>query len=95
MKWIKGNLGEMRIELKLEAKSVKHRLYHLNPCVKEKVKKEIYRMLAVEIIFPLDEVEWISPIVIQRKKGIDDIRVYVDYMSLNSTCVNNPFPYSF
>jgi hypothetical protein len=59
------------------------------------VKKEIDRMLAVGIIFPVDEAEWISPIVIQRKKGTDDIRVCVDYMSLNSACVHDPFPTPF
>jgi len=41
LKWIKGDLGEMKIILKLDAKLVKHRSYRLNPRVKEKVKKEI------------------------------------------------------
>jgi hypothetical protein len=70
-------------------------MYLLNPKVKEKVKKEIDIMLAVGLIFPMDEAEWISPIVIQSKKGIDDIRVYVDYRSLNSSCVHDPFPTPF
>jgi hypothetical protein len=47
-------------------------------------------MLASRLIFHVDEVEWISPIVIQIKKGTDDIRVCVDYISLNSGCVHNP-----
>jgi hypothetical protein len=67
----------------------------LNPRVKEKVKKEIDRMLAAGLIFLVDEAEWISPIIIQRKKGTNDIRVCVDYMSLNSTCVHDPFPTPF
>jgi hypothetical protein len=52
-------------------------------------------MLAAGLIFPVDEAEWISPIVIQSKKGIDDIRVCVDYISLNSSCVHDPFPTPF
>jgi hypothetical protein len=64
LKGIKGELGEMRIELKPDAKPVKHRLYRLNPQVKEKDKKGIDRMLESELIFLMDEVEWISPIVI-------------------------------
>jgi len=44
-------------------------LIRLNPQVKEKVKKEIDRMLVVGLIFPVDELEWISSIVIQSKKG--------------------------
>jgi hypothetical protein len=46
----------MRIELNLESRSVKHRPYRLNPRVKEKVKKEIVRMLTVGLIFIVDKV---------------------------------------
>jgi hypothetical protein len=59
------------------------------------VKKDIYRMLAVGLIFPVDEVESISVIVVKIKKGIDDIRICVDYKSLKSNCVNDPFPTPF
>jgi hypothetical protein len=37
--------------------------------VKEKVKREIDKMLEAGLIFPVEEAEWVSPIVIQRKKG--------------------------
>jgi hypothetical protein len=39
----------------------------------------------------VNEAKWISSIVIQSKKGIDDIRAYVDYKRLNSSCVHDPF----
>jgi hypothetical protein len=52
-------------------------------------------MLTVGMIFLVDEAEWIGPIVIQNKKGTEDIRVCVDYRSLNSACVHNPFPTPF
>jgi len=39
LKGIKENLGEMKIELKLDVKPIKHRPYCLNPRVKENVKK--------------------------------------------------------
>jgi hypothetical protein len=61
-------MGEMKIELKPDSIHVKHRPYQLNPKMKEKVKKEVEKMLAVGFIFPIEEVEWISPIVIQSKK---------------------------
>lgn len=35
----KGNLGETKIELKLDAWPVKHRPYRFNPRFKEKAKK--------------------------------------------------------
>jgi len=82
----------MKIELKLGSKPIRHRPYHLNPRVKEKVKKEIENMLEVDLICLVEESEWVSPIVIQSKKDTEDIRVYVDYRSLNSSCVNDPFP---
>jgi hypothetical protein len=46
LKGIKGDLGEMKIELNPDSRPFKHRPYHLNPRIKEKVKKEIDRMLA-------------------------------------------------
>jgi hypothetical protein len=69
----------MRIELNPESRPVKHRPYLLNPRVKEKVMKEIDEMLIVGMIFLIDKFEWISPIMIQAKKGMDDIWVSVDY----------------
>jgi len=95
IKGVKGGLGEMKIELKAYAKPFKHRLYRLNPRVKYKVKKEIDRMLATDLIFPVDEVKWISLIVIQNKKGTKDIRVCVYYRSLNSTCMHDHLLTSF
>jgi len=88
-------MGEMNIELKPSSNPVRHRPYHLNPKVKEKVKREIDKMLEVGIIFVVEEVEWVSPIVIQRKKGTEDIRVCVDYKSLNSAYVHDHFPTPF
>jgi hypothetical protein len=95
LKGIKGVMGEMKIELKPGSKPIQHRPYCLNPRVKEKAKKEIEKMLEEGLIFLVEEAEWVSPIVIQRKKNTEDIRVYVDYKSLNSACVHDPFPTPF
>jgi hypothetical protein len=77
MKGIKGPMGEMRIPLKPDVKPVKKITYKLNPKYNEKVKIEIDRMLEVGIIEPIEELEWISPMVVQEKK-IGEIRIYVD-----------------
>jgi hypothetical protein len=95
LKEIKGSMGKMKIELKLGSKPIRHRPYFLNPRVKEKVKREIDEMLEAGIIFLVEEEEWVSPISSQRKKGTKEIRVCVDYKSLNSVCVREPFPTSF
>lgn len=52
-------------------------------------------MLDAGIIFPVDEVDWISPIVIYNKKDATKIRVCVDYRSLNNACVHDLFPTPF
>jgi len=55
-----------RNENLVETRSIpmKHRPYRINPKIKEKVKKEVDKMLATGLIFPIEEVEWISLIVI-------------------------------
>jgi hypothetical protein len=68
MKGIKGPMGEMKIPLKPDARPVKQRPYRLNPKYKKKVKIELDRMLEAGIIEPVEESEWISPMVVQDKK---------------------------
>ena len=64
MKGIVGDLGEMKIPLKPNAKPVKKWTYRLNTMYKEKVKAELDHMLNAWIIEPIEESEWIIPIVI-------------------------------
>jgi hypothetical protein len=45
MKGIVEELGEMKIPLKHEARSIRHIPYRVNPIYKKKVKEEIHRML--------------------------------------------------
>jgi hypothetical protein len=68
MKWIVGELGEMKIPLSLDDKLGNHRPYRMNPVYMQKVKEEINRMLEVGIIEHVAESEWISPMVVQDKK---------------------------
>jgi hypothetical protein len=55
MKGIVGDLGEMKIPLRPEARSIRHRPYRLNPIYKKKVKAKIDRMLEAGIIDPVEE----------------------------------------
>ena len=55
MKGILGDLGEMKIPLKTDAKPVKQRSYCLNPPYKERVKAELDRMLDAGIIELVEE----------------------------------------
>jgi hypothetical protein len=94
MKDIEGELGEMNIPLKLEARPVRQRPYRPNPIYKQKVKEKIDRMLEAGIIEPIEESEWISPMVVQEKKQ-GGIRICVDLRKLNDACLHDPFPTHF
>ena len=66
----------------------------MNPKYKEKVKIELDRMLEARIIEPVEESEWISPMVVQEKKT-GGIRICVDLRKLNDACMHDPFPTPF
>jgi hypothetical protein len=51
-------------------------------------------MLDTEIIEPVEESEWIIPMVVQDKKT-RGIRIYVDLRKLNDACLHDPFPTPF
>ena len=67
----------------------------MNPRYKEKVKTELDRMLDEGIIEPVEESEWIIPIVIHDKKKIGEVRICIDLRKLNDACLHNPFPTPF
>ena len=67
----------------------------MNPHYKEKVKDEIDKMLAAGIIEPMEESEWVSPMVVQEKKTKGDIRICVDLRKLNDASLHDPFPTPF
>jgi hypothetical protein len=68
MKGIVGELGEMKIPLRPNARPIKQRPYRLNPIYKHKFKDDIDRMLEADIIEPIEESEWISLMVVQDTK---------------------------
>jgi hypothetical protein len=95
LKGIIGDLGVMKITLKPDVKPIKQRPYRLNPKYKEKVCLELDKMLAAGIIEPVEESDWVSPMVVQEKKQKDEIRICVDLRKLNDACVHDPFPTPF
>jgi hypothetical protein len=94
MKGIVGELGEMNIPLKPEVRSVRQRPYRLNLIYKQKVKDEIDRILEAGIIEPIEEYEWVSPMVVQEKKQ-GGIRICVHLRKLNDACLHDHFTTPF
>ena len=75
MKGIIKDLGVMKVMLKINVKPVKHRSYRLNLKYKEKVHLELDKMLVASIIEPVEESDWVSPMVVQEDKHKDEIRI--------------------
>ena len=67
----------------------------MNPKYKENVKVELDHMLDTRIIEPVEDSEWIIPIVIQDKKTTSEVRICVDLRKLNNACLHDPFPTLF
>ena len=85
-------MGEMKIEIKPDVRPVKKIPYKIAHKYKEIVKKEIDNMLAAWIIYPIDQSEWASPMVVQSKKHDPTrIRICVDFHELNKVTLTNPF----
>ena len=52
-------------------------------------------MLVASIIEPVEESEWVSPIVMQEKKTKGEIRICVDLHKINDASLHDPFPTLF
>ena len=96
LKGLVEEMGEMKIDLLLEATPIKKRPYKLAHKYKEIVKIEIDNMLTIGIIYPIDKSEWESPMAVQPKKhDPKKLRVCVNYRWLNKDTKTNPFPTPF
>ena len=58
------------------------------------LKKEVTNLLQVGFIFPVENLEWISPMVVTPKKG-KRWRVCVDFRPLNACTKRDYFPLPF
>ena len=86
-------MGEMNIKVKPDVRPVKKTPYKLAHKYKEIVKKELDNMLAVGIIYPIDQSEWASPMVMQpRKHDPTKLRICVDFRELKKVTLTDPFP---
>lgn len=52
-------------------------------------------MLEARIIEPIEESDWVSPMVVQEKKTRGKIWICVDLRKLNDACFHDPFPMPF
>ena len=96
---IPPELGEHHIDLVEGAVPVRQRQYRLNPKYSMMVKEELDKLLEAGFIYPVNNSEWVSPIVIVPKKtGADGkvkIRVCQDFRKLNASTKKDHFPLPF
>ena len=66
----------------------------VNPSLREIVKEEVHKLLNVGFIYTISDSQWVSPLVIVSKKGVN-WRVCVDYRDFNSIINKYHFPLPF
>ncbi|RDX93698.1 Retrovirus-related Pol polyprotein, partial [Mucuna pruriens] len=96
-----------RILMEEEVKPISQQQRRLNPTILVVVKKEVTKVLAAGIIYPISDSQWVSPMqVVPKKSGMtqDELvltriqnswRVYIDYRRLNQATRKDHFPLSF
>ena len=58
-----------KINLEADYKLVRQPKRRLNPIMKEKVRKEVLKLLEAGLIYPISESSWVSPVQVVPKKG--------------------------
>jgi hypothetical protein len=76
--------------LREEAKPVKQKIRMMNPKLKPMVKMDLEKLKKAGIIYPIRHSDWISNLVIVRKKT-GEIRMCVDLRDLNKAIIKDIF----
>ncbi|MCO5547618.1 hypothetical protein L7F22_001069 [Adiantum nelumboides] len=82
------------IKLKEGSKPTVQRLRRLGVIQQDALLAEVRKLLNAGFIYPIEDSEWISPVVVIPKKN-GKWRVCVDYKPLNATTKRNHFPLPF
>ncbi|KAG6557114.1 hypothetical protein Mapa_001041 [Marchantia paleacea] len=83
-----------RIELEEKARPVRQKQRRINPPTAVVVKEEIDKLKDAGFIYEVENSEWVSPIVIVKKKN-GKLRVCVDYKKLNAVTKKDYYPLPF
>ena len=71
IKGINPSIVQYQIHLRKKSKLIRDPQRRFNPAIKEIVQKEILKLLDNEIIYPISDSSWTSPIqVVLKKLGI-------------------------
>ncbi|RDX84547.1 Retrovirus-related Pol polyprotein, partial [Mucuna pruriens] len=103
---IKPSICMHRILMEEEIKSIRQQQRRLNPTILDVVKKEVTKLLAAGIIYPILDSQWVSPVQVVSKKSemtftknqhdeLNNWQVSIDYRRLNQATSKDHFPLPF
>ncbi|RDX91851.1 hypothetical protein CR513_26097, partial [Mucuna pruriens] len=92
-----------RILMEEEARPIRKHQRMLNLIILDVVKKEVTKLLAAGIIYPITDSQWVSPVQVVPKKSRmtvmrnqhNDWQVCIDYKRLNQATRKDHFPFPF
>jgi hypothetical protein len=87
-------LAQHIIELDTSIPPAHQARYRLNPNYVVTIKQYIDKLLTIGFIQPLEEVTWLSPIVVMCKK-IEKLKICVDFRKFNKAIKKDPYPLPF
>ena len=79
------------IPLKEDAKPFQQKLWKMHPSLQSLVKKELNKLLAAKIIFPVQHTTWVENLVPVRKK-LGDIRICIYFRNLDRASLKDNYP---
>ena len=92
---IRGFVGDpVKIELIEGAKPVRQKLRRMGKEQMNALREEVDKLLEAGFIVPVDNAEWVSPVVVTPKKD-GRWRICIDYKPLNAVTKKDPYPLPF
>ncbi len=92
LKGIPPKLTQQKIELDITIPPAHQARYRLSPNYVIVIKQDINKLLATRLIEFIEEVTWLSPIIIVPKKN-GKLRIYVDFKKLNVATKKDPITF--
>jgi hypothetical protein len=94
VKKIPPELALHRIELDITTPLTHQARYKLNPNYATTIKQNINKLLTIGFTEFVEEVTWLSPIVVILKKN-GKLRIYIDFRKPNVATKKDPYPLPF
>jgi hypothetical protein len=95
LKGIPLELAQHKIELDKTIPLAHQTRYKLNPNYVTIIKQDTNKLLIVGFIQFVEEVTWLSPMVVVVPKKNGKLRIYIKFKKLNAVTKKDPYPLPF